>query len=264
MQRVPLVKLGNTGPEVSRLGFGEVDFGDKDPYHLGPKEGWRILTEGFKLGVRFWDVCDAYSTHPHGARAIRLLPRKKLAISYKTGAKSPEKALKSLHSLLDEFGTDYVDILMLHCVQSNWKGWPKMVKELSRIKATGLARAVGLSTHSVTVVKQASEIEEVDVILTICCKANAAVVEKYIPIEDGTLKEMHDSIKLAHEKGKGTVAMKILGGRVVGPAPALTKNYRSSISSIAGLDFVDAIFIGMSNLEEVRKNIEAVASAEGP
>jgi len=263
MQRVPLVKLGKTGPEVSRLGFGEVDFGDKDPFHLGPKEGWRILTESFKLGVNFWDVCDAYSTHPHGARAIRLLPRKKVVISYKTGAKSPKKALKSLHSFLQELGTDYVDILMLHCVQSDWRGWPKMVKELSKIKATGLARAVGLSTHSVTVVRQASEIEEVDVILAICCKASAAVIDKYIPIEDGTIEEMYDAIKLAHENGKGMIAVKILGGRVIGPAPTLIKNYASAIGSIAGLDFVDAMFIGMSNLDEVRKNIESVLSAKG-
>jgi aryl-alcohol dehydrogenase-like predicted oxidoreductase len=63
MQKVPLVSLGKTGLKVSKLGFGEVDFGDKDPFHLGPKEGWRILTESFKLGVNFWDVCDAYNTY---------------------------------------------------------------------------------------------------------------------------------------------------------------------------------------------------------
>jgi hypothetical protein len=57
--------------------------------------------------------------------------------------------------------------------------------------------------------------------------------------------------------------MKTFGGRVKGPAPALVRDYRSSIASIARFDFVDAIFIGMSNLDEVRRNIEAVASLEG-
>jgi len=263
MRRVPLVRLGQTGLEVSKLGFGEFDFGDKDPYHLGPKEGWRILTESLKLGINFWDSTDDYGTHPLGTHAIRLLPRKDVVISYKTNAKDGMEASRSLDSYLRELGTDYVDILLLHCVQSDWKGYPKMLKELGRIKDTGLAKAIGLSTHSVKVVRQASQMEEVDVILTICCKASAAVIDKYIPIEDGTIKEMYDAIKLAHENRKGTIAMKTLGGRVKGPAPALIKNYRSSISSIAELDFVDAIFIGMSNLEEVKKNIEAVVSVEG-
>ena len=73
---------------------------------------------------------------------------------------------------------------------------------------------------------------------------------------------MYDAIELAHEKGKGIIAMKTLGGRVKGPAPALVRNYRASIGSVARLNFVDAIFIGMSNLDEVRKNIEAVTSSK--
>ena len=260
MQRIPIIRLGKTGLRVSKLGFGEFDFGDEDPHHLGPKEGWRTLTEAFKLGINFWDSTDDYDTHPNGAHAIRLLPRKELVISFKTNAKDGESALKSLNGYLRELRADYIDILLLHCVESEWKGYPKMLKELERMKDTRLAMAIGLSTHSVKVVRQASKMEEVDVIQTICCKASPAVIDKYIPIEDGTMEEMYDAVKLAHENGKGTIAMKTLGGRVTGPAPALVRNYRASIGSIARLDFVDAIFIGMSNLNEVRKDIEAITS----
>jgi aryl-alcohol dehydrogenase-like predicted oxidoreductase len=261
--KVPLVDLGKTGLRVSKLGFGEVDFGEKDPFHLGPKEGWRILTEAYKLGVNFWDSSDDYDTHPLGASALKLLPRKDIVISYKTSAKNGREAKRSLKDFLRELGTDYIDIFLLHCVQSDWmKGCSRMLKELDDIKATGTVRAIGLSTHSVTVVKEAALIEEVDVILTICCKASPAVIGKYIPIEDGTIKEMYAAIKLAHENGKAIIAMKILGGRVKGPAPTLVKNYEHSIGSIARLDFVDATLIGMSNLDEVKKNIEAVLSAK--
>lgn len=44
--------------------------------------------------------------------------------------------------------------------------------------------------------------------------------------------------------------MKVLSG----PAPPLVKNYQSSIKSIAKLDFVDSMVIGMRSLDEVRKN----------
>jgi len=75
MQRIPLVKLGKTGLKVSKLGFGEVDFGGEAPFNLGPKQGWRILTEAFKLDVNFWDSSDDYETHPYGASAIKLLAK---------------------------------------------------------------------------------------------------------------------------------------------------------------------------------------------
>jgi len=258
---VPLANLGNTGLKVSKLGFGEVDFGDKDPLKLRPKEGWRILTESYKLGVNFWDSSDDYATHPFGASALKLLPRRDVVISYKTSAKSGKDALRSLRNFLKELDTEYIDLFLLHCVSFDWmKGCRRMLKELNRIKAAGMVEAIGLSTHSVAVVRAASQIEEVDVILTICCKASPAVINKYIPIEDGTIREMYAAIKMAHENGKGTIAMKILGGRVKGPAPTLVKNYQSSIESIARLDFVDAMFIGMSNLDEVKKNIQAVLS----
>jgi aryl-alcohol dehydrogenase-like predicted oxidoreductase len=181
---------------VSKLGFGEFDFGAEDPYHLGPKEGWQILTEAFKLGVNFWDSTDDYDTHPNAAHAMRHLPRKELVISFKTNAKDPESALRSLNSYLLELGTDYIDVLMLHCVDPDWKGYPKMLKELSRMKETGLARAIGLSTHSVKIIRRAAQVEEVDVILTICCKASPAVIDKFISIEDGTIEEMYDAIRM--------------------------------------------------------------------
>ena len=169
--RVPLVNLGKSGLRVSKLGFGEVDFGEKDPFHLGPKEGWRILTEAYKLGVNFWDSSDDYDTHPLGASALKLLPRKDVVISYKTSAKNGREANRSLKSFLKELNTDYIDIFLLHCVQSDWmKGRSRMLKELDALKATGTVRAIGLSTHSVSVVREAALIEEVNVILTICCR----------------------------------------------------------------------------------------------
>jgi len=263
MLKAPLVNLGKSGLKVSKLGLGEVDFGNKDPFNLRPKEGWRMLTEAYKLGVNFWDSSDDYDAHPLGASALKLLPRKEIVISYKTSANNGREANRSLKDFLKELNTDYIDVFLLHCVQSSWMTrCRRMLKQLDDIKATGMVKAIGLSTHSIVVVREAAQIDEVDVILTICCKASQAVINKYIPIEDGTIDEMYDAIKLAHENGKGTIAMKALGGRVKGPAPTLVKNYQRSIGSIAQLDYVDCMFVGMSNLEEVKKNIQVVISAK--
>jgi len=247
---------------VSKLGFGTVDFGN--PLHLSPEEGGRILAESYWLGVNFWDTSDDYGTHPHVASALKLVPREEVVVCTKTSAKSGEEARKNLKSSLRELGTNYVDVFLLHYVKSDWiNGCRRVLKELSNLKTTGILKAVGLSTHSVTVVREASQFEEVDVMMAICCRARQAMINKFhdhVPLEDGSIEEMLNAIKLAHGRGKGIVAMKVLGGGVSSAAPLLVKNYKSSIKSIAKLDFVDTMVIGMRSLEEVKKNIEAMLS----
>lgn len=262
MLRVPLVNLGSTGLKISKLGFGTVDFGV--PLNLEPEEGGRILMESYKLGVNFWDTSDDYGSHPHVASALKLVPRKEVVVCTKTGARSGAQAQKSLKSSLKELGTDYIDVFLLHYVTSDWiNGCHRVLKTLNDLKTSGIVKAVGLSTHSVKVVKETARYDEVDAIMTICCNAAQATIRKFpdnIPLEDGSIEEMFDAIRLAHENGKGVVAMKVLGGRVRGPAPPLVKNYQLSIRAIAQLGFVDAIVVGMRNLDQVKKNVKAILS----
>jgi len=262
MRMFSVVNLGNTGLKVSKLGFGTVDFGN--PLNLSPDEGGRILMESYRLGVNFWDTSDDYDSHPHVASALKLVPRREVVVSTKTSAKSGEEAGKSLKSSLKELNTGYIDIFLLHYVKSNWiNGCRRVLKELNEIKTTGIVKAIGLSTHSVTVVRAVSQFEEVDVIMAICCRASQAMISKfhdYIPLEDGSIKEMFQALKLAHKSGKGIVAMKVLGGGVSSAAPLLGENYQSSIRSIAQLDFVDSVVIGMRNLDEVKKNVKAIST----
>ena len=259
MLKVPMVKIGGAGLEVSKLGFGTVYFGVPS-LNINPEQGGRILSESYKFGVNFWDTSDDYGSHPHVASALKRVPRKEVVISTKTSAKSGEEAEKSLKSSLKELNTDYVDIFLLHSVESDWiDGCHQVLKELNDLKTTGIARAIGLSTHSVIVVREASGFEELDVLMTICCKANQAMISKYrehIPLEDGSIDEMFHAIKLAHDSGKGIIAMKVLGTS----APPLVRNHQSSIKSIAQLDFVDTMVIGMRSLDEVKKNVKAILS----
>ncbi len=262
MLKAPLVSLGSTGLKVSKLGFGTVDFGV--PLNLKPEEGGRILMESYRLGVNFWDTSDDYGSHPHVASALQLVPRKEVVVCTKTSAKSGEQAKKSLKSSLKELGTDYTDVFLLHYVTSDWvNGCRRVLKILNDMKTSGIVKAVGLSTHSVKVVRETARFD-VDVIMAICCNASQATIRKFpdnIPLEDGSIDEMFSAIRLAHENGKGVVAMKVLGGRVRGPLPPLVKNYQSSIKTIAQLGFVDAMVVGMRNLDQVKKNVKAILSS---
>jgi len=259
MPKVPIVNLGITGLKVSKLGFGTYDFGVSS-LNVSPEEGGRILIESYKLGINFWDTSDDYGSHPHVASALKRVPRKEVVISTKTSAKSGKEAEKSLKNSLKELNTDYLDIFLLHYVKSDWiDGCRQVLKELNDLKTTGIIKAVGLSTHSVTVVRETSRFKEADVIMAICCKADQATINKFrenIPLEDGSIEEMFHAIKLAHNSGKGVIAIKVLGG----PIPPLAKDYQSSIKSIAKLDFVDTMVIGMRSLDEVKNNVNTILS----
>lgn len=260
MYKVPKVNLGSTGLKVSKLGFGTFDFG-VSKLKISPEEGGRILVESYKLGVNFWDTSDDYGSHPHVASALKHVPRKEVVISTKTSARSGEEAKESLEDSLKELDTDYVDIFLLHYVKYDWiDDCHQVLKELTAIKKTGIVKAIGLSTHSVAVTREAAQFEELDVIMTVYCKADQGLINKFrerIPLEDGSIKEMYHAIRLAHNNGKGVVAMKVLGNS----APPLVRNYQSSIKSIAQLDFVDSMVIGMKSLNEVKNNIEAILSS---
>jgi predicted aldo/keto reductase-like oxidoreductase len=145
-------------------------------------------------------------------------------------------------------------------LKSNWiQGCRRVLKELGEIKKAGVVKAIGLSTHSVAVVREVSQFDEVDVVMTICCKADQAMISRYakhIPLEDGSIDEMLDAMKLAHDKGKGVIAMKVLGTSAL----PLVEDYESSIRGVAMLRFVDAMLIGMRNLGQVRKNARAIVS----
>ena len=260
MLEVPMVNLGKSGLKVSKLGFGTFDFGIPS-LNISSEEGGRILMESYKLGVNFWDTSDDYGSHPHVASALKGLPRKEVILSTKTGARSGKEAIKSLDKSLKELNTDYADIFLLHNVKFDWiDDVHQVMKELTTVKAKGTARAIGLSTHSVAVVEEASRFEEVDVIMTICCKASQSTISKFqehIPLEDGSIEEMFRAVELAHKNGKGIIAMKVLGTS----APPIVRNYRSAIKSIAQLGFVDAMVIGMRGLDEVKKNLEVILSS---
>jgi len=255
---IPKVPLGATGITVSQLGFGTYDLGVPSS-KISPDHGGEILRRAHQLGVTLWDTSDDYGSHPHVASALKHVPRAETVICTKTSAESGREAAASLARSLGELGTDYVDIFLLHAVEAGGvRECRRVLKDLGRVKRAGTVRAIGLSTHSVTVVRLAAGFEEVDVIMTICCKADQAILRRYrklIPLEDGSMEEMLRALELAHHHGKGTIAMKVLGNG----APPLIEEYSSSIQWVAGLGFVDAMVIGMKDAGQVEENVRALA-----
>jgi len=248
MIRLP---LGCTNLLVSRLCFGTVPLEE-----LSPQEGGRILVQAWGEGMNFWDTSDDYGTHPHVAAALQQVKREDVVVMTKTSAESVEEAEKSLHRSLEELGTDYIDIMLLHYVKPEWIPNTKEILEfLHEAKGKGLLRAVGLSTHSVKTTRRVANLAPVEVVLTIANKKGSWLLEgEEHRIEDGQMSEMWMAIKEAYRAGKGVCLMKILGSGTIDPSEAITY--------VTRYPYFHSLVIGMKSLEEVKMNLSLIQGGQ--
>lgn len=250
-----MIPLGRTGFLVSRLCFGTVYLG---PYgeKLSPQQGGRVLVRAWEEGVNFWDTSDDYGTHPHVAAALQRVDRGDVVVMTKTSAETVEEVEKSLHQSLEELGTDYIDILLLHYVKPEWIANTKEILEsLHEGKGKGLLRAVGLSTHSVETTRQVAKSALVEVVLTIANKTGSWLCNgQPAKIEDGDMDQMWTSIKKVYQAGKGVCLMKILASGTIAPSEA--------IDYVTRHPHFHSLVIGMKSLEEVNMNLSLIQGGQ--
>ncbi len=117
-----------------------------------------LLQAGYDMGVTFWDSADQYGTHPHLKEALKRVPREKVVILSKTHASTEDEMKADLDRFRKELGTDYIDIMLLHCMMSD--DWPKeregAMKVLSEAREKGVIRAHGVSCHTLGALKSAA------------------------------------------------------------------------------------------------------------
>ena len=157
-----LVSLGNTGIKASRLAIGTGSSGwggsSNQTRDLGIKGLGDLLEAGYDAGIRFWDSADQYGTHPHLKEGLKRVSRENVVILTKTHASTADEMKKDLDRFRKEIGTDYIDVMLLHClIQKNWSETKKGAMEvLSQAREDGVIRAHGVSCHSMDALKEAA------------------------------------------------------------------------------------------------------------
>ncbi len=246
MQRVT---LGNTGIEVSRLciGTGTNGWGGRsNQTRLGFDRCVHLLRYAYDRGITFWDSADEYGSHAHVKEALRQVGREHVVVTTKTTSRTPRGVEEDVHRFLREQGTDYLDVVLLHCLTE--PDWPRRyaasMDALSRLQGQGLVRAVGVSCHNFGAFQNAARQPWVEVVLA---RINYAGVSMDAPPDEvlPVLQEMHDA-------GKGIYGMKVVG------AGKLTGDRRRAIRYVLGLPSVDAIVIGMQSEAEVDEDADLV------
>jgi predicted aldo/keto reductase-like oxidoreductase len=236
------VILGDTGIQVSRMAMGTGTNGwaqnSNQTRQLGISGVADLLQAAYDRGVIFWDSADQYGSHPHLKEALKRVPREKVVILSKTHASTEEEMKADLDRFRKELGTDYIDILLLHCMVN--KDWPKekagAMEVLEQARQKKIIKAHGVSCHTLEALKTAAETPWVQIDLARINPAGVSMDDK-VPTVVPILKQMKQS-------GKVIMGMKIFG---VGK---LIDRKDECIKYALAQDYMSCFTIGIESLDQ--------------
>lgn len=250
----PQVPLGRTGITMSRVGQGTgVHGGERqsDQTRMGFEKLVALFRHAYDRGITFFDLADLYGTHLYFREALRSIPREKITILTKLWWRydGPENATKlpfrkqmartALERFRHELDTDYVDIVLLHCMTNG--AWDQdlqpYMEELAEAKEKKQVRAVGVSCHDFAALKTAAASPWVDVVL-------ARINPKGVKM-DGTPEEITAVLKEMKANGKAVIGMKIFG------EGELRNQKEACIRFAQELGVLDAMTIGFEEPQQI-------------
>ncbi|MDX2154393.1 MAG: aldo/keto reductase [Bryobacteraceae bacterium] len=252
-QATDRIKLGPMKVEMSRLALGTgtngVGGSSNQTKKLGVGGVGEMLKAGYDQGLNFWDSADQYGSHPHLKAGLKLVPRDKVVILSKTHASTYNEMKADFDRFRKEIGTDYIDIMLLHCMMD--KNWPERKKGameyISEMREKGLIKTHGVSCHTLEALKTAAKTDWVQVDLA---RINPAgkVMDADVPTVVGVLKEMKAA-------GKGIIGMKIFG------AGQLRNRADECLQYALAQDVVDCFTIGAENRGEMEDLLRKIPAA---
>lgn len=248
-----IVPLGRTGIRVSRLAQGTGTIGSNKSSNQTRKLGVQgladLLKAGVDQGLTFWDCADSYGSHPHLKEALKSVPREKVVIMTKTSASTEEQMRGALERFRQELGTDYIDILLLHCMMD--PNWPERKKGamavLSEAKQKNAIRTHGVSCHTLGALRTAAATDWVEVQL-----ARLNPIGAHMDADPKTVVSVLREMK---SKGKGVIGMKILG------EGDLRNRVDEALQYALAQDVLDCFTIGAESRDELHDLVVKIPAA---
>lgn len=259
-------RFGNTGAEVSALGFGCMRFPvvkDGEKEHIDEARAIEMIRSAIDGGVNYMDT--AYPYHDGESevvlgKALQDGYREKVYIADKCPVwmmKKEEDFERFLDIQLERLGVEYIDFYLLHALDRD--RFEKIVKKydlirhMERAKAAGKIRHIGFSFH-----------DDLEVFKEIIdyydgwefCQIQYNYVDTFH--QAGT-----EGLKYAAERGLGVVIMEPLrGGRLADVSQHLADAFPKDKTPVEwALDFlwdqpeVSLLLSGMSTERQVQENL---------
>lgn len=251
-----VVTLGKTKIKTSRVGLGTgMRGGGRQSNHsrMGTEKFNALAMGCYERGIRFFDMADLYGTHQFLADAVKNLRRDDYIIASKIwfrkgGLPEPERPSPDIvvERFLKELKTDYLDLILFHCVMS--ERWPEELSDqmniVEKLKKKGIVRAHGVSSHSLVGLERCINEPWVD---TVHARFNPYAVSMDVEtVED--VPKVAEVLKAIRRQGKAVIGMKIIGEGKFGNSP---EKRDASIKFAFESGCVDAMVVGFEKVEEV-------------
>lgn len=246
---LPTVIFGRTGVPIPRIAMG---LGSRFCSVAGEDEALEMLTYALDHGLYYWDTAHTYVDNSNGVvseeRLGKILAKRRdeVFLSTKISKRDPDEAKREVETSLRRLGTDHLDNLMIHSVESvddveklSQRGG--VIDLVSRLKEEGVTRFIGFSGHSGAKAKRLMiERGDFDTVLF--------AMNQY----GGNSENREEMIiPAALEKNMGILLMKVVRPKetIAGIDPSELIRYALSLDGPSGL------VLGMDSLEVIKSNI---------
>ncbi|MFO7923128.1 MAG: aldo/keto reductase [Bacteroidales bacterium] len=255
-KNIDRVPLGSTGLVVPRIAMGTGSIGgrrESNQTRLGIRSFVRLARHAWERGMKFFDMADTYGSHTYVREVLSEVPREDTVLLSKIWTTDlswlkTEPVEKTLDRFRLETGSDYFDIVLLHCLMNgNWKDEKKeFIESLSKAKQQGIVKKVGVSCHSRDALKVAAEDPWVDVIL--------ARINPFGTHMDGSPGDIMNILEAARKNGKGVIGMKIFGN---GDNTTVEERQRSLSYAVSSPN-VHCMTLGLESVAQVDDAVNRV------
>lgn len=254
------------GVRCSLLGMGtgtQAWNGSSAQNRKGRKAFVSLIEHAYASGITYFDLADMYGAHDYMKDALKnTVKREDAVLLTKTVSRDPTLIKADLERFRRELDTDYLDIVLLHCLtEPRWTGKLQPCMDvLAEAKEKGIIRAHGCSCHNYGAMETAAESPWTDVLLARINPFGIKMDAK-APAPDGKAKEMLSEsevldvvavLKKAHDNGVGVLGMKIAG------EGAAKDRIAESLQFVLTTGVVDALNIGVLDPAEVDTNLKYV------
>jgi predicted aldo/keto reductase-like oxidoreductase len=229
--------LGQTGLEVSILGFGGIPIND-----VSENEAVQVVNRSLDAGINFIHTSITYGDSAYKIGKVMVERRDECYLAVKIGGseRTFEEADSRLKKTLEALNTDHVEIAELPV---NAEGFPKAMgpggayEALEKARDDGVIDFIGITSHDVDFLEEAVTTGKFSNVITPFNYAANAARERLIPSAKGM--------------GMGVIAMKTLGKGGL-PKPSLALQF------VLGHD-IDTAIVGMNKLSEVDQNVSTAS-----
>lgn len=136
-----------SGQEIPVLGLGTWQL---------KRETAATVARAFDLGYCMVDTSGDYGTHPGVGKALQKHAGERDALFVVTKVEETDDAYAAVKKNLDELGTPYADLILIHRPPESGVGLD-LWKGLIRAKQEGLAKDIGVSNYSAEQIRELAE-----------------------------------------------------------------------------------------------------------